>query len=144
MHVIFVEPAFPSNQAQFVRALSDIGAVYSVKRRSWVGFLLGAAAGTALAWAVLGDWATESTGWLDITGSMAKGFVVTLGGLVVGGSAGWAIGRGTQGLDELQLEALPYCGPVFVEHESEARSPGGRSRAGAILARQVRGASLDP
>ena len=37
MNIIFVEPAFPANQSEFVRALSDIGAnAYSdTEYRNW-------------------------------------------------------------------------------------------------------------
>jgi hypothetical protein len=116
---------------QFTRtiALHEVRAIYSVKRSTATGFLLGATAGIAVALAAGKDWITkcESRRMLGcMEAGIGKGVLVGVGGFFVGGALGGAAGYGALEFEEVSIRALPDCCPFH-----ERRLTGGPAHSPA-------------
>lgn len=92
-------------------ALDDVKTVFRVKRLTVMGGLLGSVAGMGLGVAVVAmvNSNREPGGLGEIDERIAEGVAITILGGIAGGIIGGHIGRGTQSLREVQLEAMPIC-----------------------------------
>jgi hypothetical protein len=92
-------------------ALSAVKTVFRVKRYTVMGGCLGSVAGIGLGMAVVAvvNSNRESEGLGTIGSEVGQAVGITIIGGIIGGIVGVGIGRRTQRLDEVPLEALPLC-----------------------------------